>query len=134
MVKTQTGHKSTWQGTHNVYLQIASEAGIPALILYVMSIVISIRLSYRCMKLCRGMPEEKLVRAQSFCLLLAILAFAVGLFFSNFTFAPQLPMLIGLAAANALAVKKQVAAQANGVPSQMAMQPAFGPKPAVVRF
>jgi O-antigen ligase len=128
--RLESGKKTAWQGTHDVYLQIASEAGIPALIFYVWSILLCIKLNYQSMKLCRGMPGHRMSEAQSFCLLQTTVAFGVGIFFCNFTFGPQLPMLIGLAAANALAVRKEVSlrSDATAAAGQLSMQPRLAVK------
>jgi O-antigen ligase len=114
LVREQTGKKSAWQNPHNVYLQIAAETGIPALILYITSIGLCVRLNHRSIKACRGLPEHKAAYAQSLCLLTATLTFAVGILFSNFAFSSHLPILVGLTAANALAIKKELQTSQGG--------------------
>jgi O-antigen ligase len=131
--RAQTGTKSSWQGTHDVYLQVASEAGIPALIFYIASIVMCVTCNYRCIKLCRGMPEHRQKQAQSFCIMLTILAYAVGTFFCNFTYQSHMSMLVGLTVANALAIKKEVGVRSDQVLAQAFTPPAYIPRPAVAR-
>jgi O-antigen ligase len=108
LVRAQTGKKSSWQNPHNVYLQIAAETGIPALILFITCMVLCLRLNYRSVEVCRGAAEHKAAYGQSLCLLLATLTFAIGILFSNFAYASYMPILIGVTAANALAVKKEI--------------------------
>jgi O-antigen ligase len=118
MVKVQTGQKSGWQNPHNVYLQIAAESGIPACILLVWILIACIRLNHRSIKVCRqaGFSRE---RGQSFCLLLATVIFGVGMFFSNFAYGPQLPMLVGLAVANSAALEWAVRAKPIQAPEKV---------------
>jgi O-antigen ligase len=108
MIHEQTGRKSSWQITHNVYLQISSECGIPAFILYVCSIVMCCRMNYRSYKLCGQSPDWQSMRAQSYCLLLASFVYAIGIAFCNVAYYAYLPILVGFTAANAMAVKTEV--------------------------
>jgi hypothetical protein len=124
--RLETGRKGSWQSTHNVYLEMASEAGIPACLFFIGSIFICVKLNYRAIKSCRGADEYRLLRAQSFCLLLATLAYATGITFCNFTFGPHLSMLVGLSAANALAISKEVQARAAEGLVQTAPAPGYG--------
>ena len=129
LVKTETGRKSSWQSTHNVYLEIASEAGIPALIFYVSVMVLCITSNYRSIKLCRGRPEQKTVKAQSFCLSLATVALAIGNFFCNITFSPLLPMLVGLTVANGRALEKELEQGFPGASAPVVTPRAYAPVP-----
>jgi len=129
MVREQTGRKSSWQNPHNVYLQIAAETGIPALILYVTCMVLSVRLNYRSAKACRGVPEHQSTYAQSVCLLVATVTFAIGILFSNFAFTSLFPILVGLTAANALAVRREVQERKD---EGLAMPHPSGPRAALV--
>ena len=108
MVREQTGRKSGWQVTHNVYLQISSECGIPALLLYVWVIILCWRLNYQSYKLCGSAPDRRSMRAQSYCLLLASFVYAIGIAFCNVAYYAYLPILVGFTAANAMAVKREV--------------------------
>jgi O-antigen ligase len=128
--RQETGRKSSWQLAHDVYLQIASEAGIPALIFYVSSIVMCVTCNYRSIKLCRGMPEHKQRQAQSFCIMLTILAYVVGTFFCNFTYTSHMSILVGLTVANALAIKKEVGAHSDQTRTQAVTPQACIPRPA----
>ena len=108
MVREQTGRKSGWQITHNVYLEISSECGIPAFLLYVLSIILCCRLNYQSYKLCGPARDRRSMRAQSYCLLLASFVYAIGIAFCNVAYYAYLPILVGFTAANAMAVKREV--------------------------
>jgi O-antigen ligase len=108
MVREETGRKSGWQVTHNVYLQISSECGIPAFLLYVGSIILCCRLNYQAYKLSGPAPDRRAMRAQSYCLLLASFTYAIGIAFCNVAYYSYLPILVGFTAANAMAVKREV--------------------------
>jgi O-antigen ligase len=133
-VARENGGKSGWQGAHNVYLEVASEAGIPALILYASSVILCVTLNYRCIKLCRGRPQHKNALGHATVLLLATAAFAINIFFCNVTFDAYLPMLVGLTAANMIAVKKEIQAHSDDAPAATpVMSRAPNLRPAVAR-
>jgi O-antigen ligase len=129
LVRERTGRKSGWQNPHNVYLQIAAETGIPALILYVTCMVLCVKLNYQSLKACRGAVEHRMAYAQSVCLLAATLTFAIGILFSNFAFSSHMPILVGLTAANALAVKEELRKRKDEV---VAIPRPYGSQPALV--
>ena len=104
MVQRQTGRKSTWQSAHNVYLQIAAENGIPAGIVYVICILICLRTNYR---IYRNKQWVYHARMQAMTLFMASIVFAGGVFFVNFAYESFLPILIGLTAANYLALRDE---------------------------
>jgi O-antigen ligase len=107
MVRSQTGEKSGWQGAHNTYLEVAAENGIPAMLLYIFCLLICLRLNYRAYKTCRGSPELKDAAMQSLALILFTITWAVCTGFSNNAYAPALCVLVGLSAANSLALERE---------------------------
>lgn len=107
MVRSQTGEKSGWQGAHNTYLEIAAENGIPAMLLYILCLLICLRLNYRAYKMCRRSPELRGVATQSLALILFTIAWLVCTAFSNNAYAPALCVFVGLSAANSLALERE---------------------------
>jgi O-antigen ligase len=107
LVQMQTGRKSGWQAPHNVYLQVSSENGIPALIFYLWTIAACFRMNYRSFQRCKGIPGQELNRAQSFCLLLAVFVYSIGVLFCNVTYFSYLSLLVGFSSANYLAIEKE---------------------------
>lgn len=99
--------KSTWENTHNVYLQMAAENGIIAMILFVASMWFCVSTNIRNLRLCFKIKELKDVQPQTMCLLLGSFAFAFSLGFVNFAYTPHFPILVALTAGNALAIKRE---------------------------
>lgn len=54
---TMTRNAQSWKGTHNTYTQISSEAGIPALLLFLALLFFSVRGMSRIYRSCAGKPE-----------------------------------------------------------------------------
>jgi O-antigen ligase len=99
-IEIEEGLHTGWQGTHNTYTQISSEAGIPALIVFVCMIVFSIRevreLSQRAKKsrLPRDMVKE--VLDMTFALNATLIIYSVCICFDYIAYSPTLPILAGL--------------------------------------
>jgi O-antigen ligase len=110
MVRRETGHKTAWQDAHNVYLQIAAEDGIPAALLYILSFVMCWKMNYSSYKASFHDARLREARAQSFCLALGTVIYAVGTLFCNFAYEAFWPVMVGLSAANYLAVRSAGAA------------------------
>ncbi len=108
MISEQTGGKSGWQGAHNTYLEVAAENGIPAFVFYTWSLLLCLKLNYRSYKICRQRPDLADLTTQSLALILMTVAFMVCTLFSNNAYDPQVCVLVGLSAANFLALKKEV--------------------------
>ena len=113
MVRNLTGKKSGWQGAHNTYLEVAAENGIPAMLVYIWSLLICFRLNYRAYRTCRQHPELRGAVTQSLALILATVVFAVCTGFSNNAYATQLCVLMGLTAANYLAIENEKKSRSN---------------------
>jgi O-antigen ligase len=108
MVRSETGQKSGWQRSHNSYLEIAAENGIPALILYVWILFGCLRINWASYKTCRKTPELAPVLGQSVCLVLMNVAYCVGIAFCNAAYSPQLAVLAALTTANSLAIQREL--------------------------
>jgi hypothetical protein len=113
MVREQTGRKSSWQNAHNVYLQIASENGIPALLAFIAVLIFCMKMNYQSFKKCLRVPALADCHPQCFCLFMATFIYSIGLLFSNAIYDIGLPILLGLSSANYLAIKSHVSAGAR---------------------
>lgn len=116
MVRQSTGQKSGWQGAHNTYLQVAAEAGIPAMILYLVCLYYCAKLNIQTFLSCRRNPTVSEAGTQSLVLILMTIAFAVCVAFSNNAYDPRVDMLVALSAANFLAVRDELRRQNAGLP------------------
>jgi O-Antigen ligase len=118
MVQKAIGEKSGWQVAHNTYLQVSAENGIPAFILYVWSLILCLKMNYWSYKTCRETPQLSTAMTQSLALILMTCMFIICTAFSNNSCDPHLGVLIGLSAANYLAVQRELkAAQLETAPN-----------------
>jgi O-antigen ligase len=108
MVQETLHVKSGWQEAHNTYLQVAAENGIPALIFYLWTLVLCLKMNYAAYKVCRQTPSLHHAIAQSFALTLMTLMYMICTAFSNNSCDPHYCVLIGLSAANYLAVRREL--------------------------
>jgi hypothetical protein len=96
-VERSEGLRSGWQGTHNTYLQISSEAGIPALILFLIMMWLSfkgLRRLYKRADLIDA-PESREIANMAFALDASLVAYAVCVFFDYVAYSASLPVLAG---------------------------------------
>jgi O-antigen ligase len=108
MVREETGEKSGWQGAHNTYLEVAAENGIPAMILYMWTLFLCARVNLQTYRRCQRDPLLAHAAAQSMAMVLMTVAFVVCVAFSNNAYDPRVGILVGLSAANYLAVKSEL--------------------------
>jgi len=121
MVQSTEHHKSGWQVSHNSYLQVSSESGVPGLIFYIWSIGLCVVLNFRSFRRLKGQD-----RLNSFSLLLASVSYAVGVLFCSIAYDYYLALLVGLTAANEIALarnKTSVQPAAPSAPSAPAPRP-----------
>ena len=103
--KELRGQRAVYLGTHNTYTQVSSESGIPGFVFYLVSIVVCVRMNYRVYKKTTGVKGLEDYAAVSFCMLLSIIAFAVGSFFDQLAYSTYLPIIAGVGSANYLAAR-----------------------------
>jgi O-antigen ligase len=96
-VERLEGRHSGWQGTHNTYMQISSEAGTPALIIFLIMMWLSfkgLRGLYKRADLIDA-PESREIANMAFALNASLVAYAVCVFFDYVAYAATLPVLAG---------------------------------------
>jgi O-antigen ligase len=98
------GEHADWLGTHNSYTQVASEAGLPAFLFYVMAIATCMRSNYRLYQRSRGRPGLETVAGVSFCMFLSTFAYSIAIFFFHEAYTLQLPLMLGISIALYLTV------------------------------
>jgi O-antigen ligase len=108
MVREDSGMKSGWQNAHNVYLQLGAENGIPAFVLFVGTMIWGIRTNIRVYRLVRKDARLKAYETHTMCLMLLMVAYGFGITFGNYIYDPGFPILIGLTAANYLAIQRDI--------------------------
>jgi O-antigen ligase len=117
-MKAEGFRRGTWQHPHNTYLDISAETGLVGLGLYVSCIIWCLQSNYRSVKACRRRPELQPALAQSCCLLFASVVFAFGTLFCSIPYVGQMPFLLGMSAANWLALRDAGAFSATARPAE----------------
>jgi O-antigen ligase len=99
--ETAEGITPRYQGTHNTYTQVSSEAGIPALILFVGIVVFSFRGLFKSYKRGKGSPTKTGRQVANVCyaLISTLTAYSVCVFFDYIAYDATLPVLAGFAIA-----------------------------------
>jgi O-antigen ligase len=104
----KTGVRANWLGTHNSYTQVASECGIPAFILYVSVIGISLVSTFRIFRRTAHLPEHGDLNAIAFCYFGAALVYAISTFFFHIAYSDYLPGIAGMTVALRLATSRRL--------------------------
>jgi O-antigen ligase len=91
--------KEAWLGTHNTYTQMSSEAGIPALLIFLGILVMSWRSLTPLIRVTRNdpRPEARDIYATAQATQVCLAAFCFSLFFIHLAYDMLLPMLMGIA-------------------------------------
>lgn len=92
----KAGTRAWWLGTHNSYTEVASECGIPAFILYVSVIGVTLVSNYRIFRRTVQLPEYSDLNAFAFCFFCATIAYSICTFFFHITYSGYLPALAGM--------------------------------------
>jgi O-antigen ligase len=104
----QQGKKSSWNGTHNSYLQLSSECGIPAALCYTLVLLISIRTSRKLYREFSLRPGEEKIAGIALTLFAALVSLAIALFFFHLAYTYYVPVFCGMTLAlNAAAANRR---------------------------
>jgi O-antigen ligase len=90
---------NAWHETHNSFTQVSCEAGLPALLLYCLTIFFCFKIVYSAGKLARENPGLAVLGHMAFALRLALIAYLGTSFFASVAYAYYFPMLAGLCVA-----------------------------------
>jgi O-antigen ligase len=95
---TEAGRHPGWQGTHNSYTQVSSEAGIPALIVYMALLVSCFRAVGACYRRAAPIqtPRARDIANMAFALRTALWAYAISTLFTYVAYSAALPLIAGL--------------------------------------
>ncbi len=92
----KAGRHSPDLGTHNTYLEVSSECGLPAFFCYAFVMLACFRVNYKGLKRLRQRPDLADAARLTYCLLAISAGFAVNIFFHHMAWAIYLPLLSGL--------------------------------------
>jgi len=90
--------KGTWLGTHNSYTQVSSELGIPALLFFVATILMSLKGTYSLYQKTRGDPRLEDMGNAALGLHYCLIIYSVTILFEHIAYTVMLPVFAGLAA------------------------------------
>ena len=121
MVQKEEGQRSGWQVAHNTYLQVAADTGVPGAILFTWMVWMCLKTNYQSYRRSEG--EAALI---SFVILLASMVYAIGILFCSVAYDFYLPVLMGLTAANLLALRGLGSPPPGDLARQTMSQARFG--------
>ena len=94
-----SGEPNAWMGTHNTFTQISSEAGLPAVTLYLALLTVAIRSMYRIRRrACQGQRQPELMLMSS-ATLVSLLSFAFGACVAHLAYDYYFFYIVAIAAA-----------------------------------
>lgn len=123
--------RPAWMGTHNSYLEVSSEAGIPALIFFVGAIASAIRTCLRLYRASQPYPGLKEISSTSLFLFIALVGMAFNIFFSHIAYRAYLPTLLGLTVSFSLAAERKIEAFTSAQRESAAARPPLSTASAV---
>ena len=80
------GQSAAWVGTHNTFTQVSSEAGIPALLLFVGLLITALLNMKRIGQVFSKTPEERELNLMARATLASLLSFSFGAFFAHLAY------------------------------------------------
>jgi len=100
-VAKDKGMLTGWNGTHNTYTQLSSEAGIPALCLYVATMLVSMRGLQRICRRARGVTggEARDIASMALALHASFIAYCVCALFNHMAYELTMPLMAGITVA-----------------------------------
>lgn len=96
---SKTRQAGEWKVTHNTFTQVSSEAGIPAFLLFVGMLIISLRRMRRITRECSNQPELEEAGLLARATTVSLLSFMFGGFFVSLAYDYYLYYLVGLGVA-----------------------------------
>jgi O-antigen ligase len=83
-------------GTHNTYLEVSSECGLPAFFCYLAVVLACIHVNYRTYRNARQSEALADAGRMAFCMFATSVGFAVNIFFHHLAYSGYLPLLGGM--------------------------------------
>ena len=93
---TELGLPSAWIGTHNTFTEISSEAGVPALLLFVGLLITALRNIQKISKTLAHNPEAQELKLIARATQASLLSFAFGALFAHLGYEYYLFYLVGI--------------------------------------
>jgi O-antigen ligase len=96
LAKSQGKRTGSWVGTHNTYMEWASETGVMGVFLFVSALFLSLKTTHSLFKATRDHPELKEISTQAEALFLSLICLAVTDMFIHVPYTMLLPVLAGM--------------------------------------
>jgi O-antigen ligase len=94
--ETKEGRVAVWRQTHNAYTQLSAEAGIPALLLYLLAMATCLKSTISLFLATRKRSDLRMIANMSFCLALSLLVFTMNGVTDSNAYNYYFPFLAGL--------------------------------------
>jgi O-antigen ligase len=104
----QRGELQTWHEAHNTFTQLGSEAGVPALIIYLVIVIYCLKRTVSVFRQTRRNPSQIAISRMAATLSMAMVIFIVCASFGTYSYTLQLPVLAGLVQAFDVCARRQL--------------------------
>lgn len=115
--------RESWHETHNTYMQVASECGIPGLIAYVAAIWFSFRGLWWIRQQSRFNPELLYLNRLANYLFAMLICYSISAFFASMAYLPMFPMMAAIIAGFERHAKHHILSR---VPAPVSTYPMMG--------
>ena len=110
--KSRNEHES-WHESHNTYMQVASECGVPAFIAYMAAIWFSFRCLWQVRQQSRHNPDLLSLNRLANYLLAVLICYCISAFFSSVAYLPMFPFIAAIIDAFQRHAKDQILSRAT---------------------
>jgi O-antigen ligase len=104
------GEYQTWHEAHNSFTQLGSEAGIPALLLYLAAVIYCLKRTISIYLQTRRDPNRILICRMAGSLVMSLVVFTICAAFGNYSYTFHLPVVAGLVQAFDVCVRRDMRA------------------------
>jgi O-antigen ligase len=115
----QLGQRQTWKEAHNSFTQLGSEAGIPALALYLAAMLYCMKRTVRVYRSTRGDPNQIVICRMAATLFMALTIFMICGAFGTYSYTFHFPVLAGLVQAFYVCASKEMTTATVSVPARL---------------
>jgi len=117
------GDHGMWHQTHNVWVQVSSECGIPGAILFIGGFVSSFLMLNRTYRKAARRPDCRDIRTITFCVMLGMVGYCTATSFLNFAYFYYGPAIAGIAISLWRAANYEFEHRGKDIPRVMAVVP-----------
>jgi O-antigen ligase len=104
----QRGELQTWHEAHNSFTQLGSEAGFPALIIFIFLVFYCLKRTASIYRRARGDPNQIAICRMAASLFMALVIFVISATFGTYSYTIEFPILAGLIQALDVCVRNEI--------------------------